>query len=118
MKVNKEVNLNNTYFPIQWTLEVGTTKTTFNADRTQSMSATNGIKDAFSKLDYTYEVDAAEAPANLDTTVVLTWFWDFDNNGAGTYDQQDTELGNLINSGSTEGTKLDFEITLTVTQLD
>lgn len=33
-------------------------------------------------------------------TLNLTWEWDFDDNGAGTYDKQDTLLGNLANDSS------------------
>lgn len=54
----------------------------------------------------------------------LTWVWDFDDAGAGTYDKQDTLLGDLAAGTATIGdaTKynltIDFEIKITVTQID
>lgn len=51
----------------------------------------------------------------------LTWAWDFDDNGAGTYDKQDTLLGNVaagIATVSGANTELDFSISITVTQVD
>ena len=54
----------------------------------------------------------------------LTWAWDFDDAGAGTYDKQDTLLGDLAAGTATisDPTKynltIDFEIKITVTQID
>ena len=51
----------------------------------------------------------------------LTWAWDFDDNGTGTYDKQDTLLGQIAaNKDSVSGasTELDFAVSITVTQVD
>lgn len=51
----------------------------------------------------------------------LTWAWDFDANGAGTYDKQDTLLGNIaagLDTVSGASTAIDFAISISVTQID
>lgn len=53
----------------------------------------------------------------------LTWVWDFDDAGAGTYDKQDTLLGDLAAGTATidpalYNLSIDFEIKITVTQID
>ena len=61
----------------------------------------------------------------LDETYTLTWEWDFDDNGAGTNDAADTMLGNLAaNAGwniaevSDYSTELEFDVEISVTQID
>lgn len=92
----------------------------------------------------TYElyVDANTNMTGVNYTYTLTWAWDFDNNGLGTTDRQDTLLGdiaafrtgascNFANVGETaenvvneliEGTHYNIDtavaISLTVTQVD
>lgn len=71
-----------------------------------------------------------DANTNLDTvigTLKLTWAWDFDASGAGTYDKQDTLLGDLaagidltpdLPDGTTYNTEIGIEFKVTVTQID
>lgn len=70
-----------------------------------------------------------EAETILDETYTLTWEWDFDDSGAGTYDKQDTLLGDLaagtdlkpniaLTAGTDYNLNIDFEIEVTVTQID
>lgn len=116
MTVNKEVHLDSTYYPIQWTLKVGTEDAeSYNSDRKQSMKALGGIKEAFDDLGGTYA-----AGDNLEQTVVLTWLWDFDDDKKGTYDVQDTTLGNYAATTTPDSSSvtLDFTLSLTVTQVD
>ena len=62
-------------------------------------------------------------------TLKLTWKWDFDNAGAGTYDKQDTLLGDLaagttlvpattLTPGTDYNLNTEIEIKITVTQID
>ena len=64
----------------------------------------------------TKRVDAASPSADLASTVNVTWAWDFDAEGVGTNDANDTILGN----SAAEGENLNFAITatVTVTQVD
>lgn len=58
---------------------------------------------------------------NYNGVYVLTWEWDFDDNGAGTYDKQDTLLGNIAAGLVTvdgASVNLDFEVSITATQID
>ena len=76
------------------------------------------------------EMNNALIAANTDLgtaygTYTLTWKWDFDASGVGTYDKQDTLLGDLAAgpiSGLTEGTdynlKSSVKVSITVTQVD
>ena len=58
---------------------------------------------------------------NYSGVYVLTWAWDFDDNGAGTYDKQDTLLGNIaaeLDTVDGASVALDFEVSITATQID
>lgn len=126
MNVTQEVHLD-TYYPITWTLKVDSgAEETYNANRDTSMKdpdSSKGIAAAVSGLDYTYDVDAGPAPV-LAKKIVLTWNWDFDDNGAGTYDTIDTALGDYASTGTlpsgyTSGSyQLAFTISLKITQID
>ena len=62
-----------------------------------------------------------EYPTNtkLDVTYILSWKWDFDANGAGTNDVLDTFLGNAaVTAVDGVSTVIDFEISISVTQID
>ena len=53
--------------------------------------------------------------------LTLTWAWDFDASGAGTNDTKDTYLGNVIAgtvSDDKVSTQINFELKITVTQID
>ena len=57
----------------------------------------------------------------MDYTFTLSWAWDFDDDGAGTYDKQDTLLGNIAAGVATvEGasTEIAAKLTATATQID
>lgn len=59
--------------------------------------------------------------ANGSGKYTLTWAWDFDDNGAGTYDKEDTLLGNIaagIDTVDGASVAIDFAISITVTQVD
>lgn len=115
------------YYPIKYTLTQtkGGTETTL----------VNGVK--LSELETALEgLSAATVDANTDLagadgigTLKLTWEWDFDNNGAGTYDKQDTLLGDLaagttltpatsLTAGTDYNLNTDVKIAITVTQVD
>lgn len=58
---------------------------------------------------------------NYSGVYVLTWEWDFDNKGAGTYDKQDTLLGNIaagLDTATVASVNLDLEVSITATQID
>jgi hypothetical protein len=64
-------------------------------------------------LTLSYDFDANKA---MDFTFTLGWEWDFDDNGAGTYDKQDTLLGNIAAGVVTvEGASTDISATFTAT---
>ena len=75
----------------------------------------------------TWEFDANNNLANEFGALRITWEWDFDHSGAGTYDDHDTLLGDLaagkvkavdLPDGTKYSTETEIEITVSVTQID
>lgn len=62
----------------------------------------------------------ADTVTKTDGTYVLTWEWDFDDNGSGTNDDLDTALGNILAGQSVPGaiTETSFNITISATQVN
>ena len=116
------------YYPVKFTLKKnGTEVETGNLDKIQKYLADQ------SKQTYEPGTDLATAIGSY----TLSWAWDFDDNGKGTNDKADTLLGNLAaddakykadgkysNDAFTAiadedfSTKIEFALTLTVTQID
>lgn len=127
MAVTSEISLNGSYYPIQWTLDPTTAsgdEVNFNANCDESMSALDGIKDSFNDLSTT-----KTAGTNLETTVVLSWKWVFNNS----HDTEDTQLGDYAQDKSlsesdwlakygyakpTANDALSFTVNLTIEQED
>lgn len=113
------------YYPVKYTLtqtKGGATTTTSGLNRAGLESALEGL---------TKRVDANTDLAGADGigTIKITWEWDFDNSGAGTYDMQDTLLGDLaagttltpaktLTAGTDYNLNAAFDISITVTQID
>lgn len=115
------------YYPIKYTLtqtKGGTTTTLVD-------------KKKLSELETALEnLSASTVKANTDLagadgigTLKLTWEWDFESSGAGTYDKQDTLLGDLaagttlmpsvaLTDGTDYSLNTDVNIAITVTQVD
>ena len=117
------------YYPISWKMD-GTTYTSLS-------NASTGLVKALTDLSTT-----VNAGVNVAIDKTITWAWDFDDEGSGTYDKLDTLLGDLMagnvytgdkafvvstNSGATykaavEGTdynlNVNLDITITATQID
>lgn len=112
------------YYPVKFTL----TQTNKNGTNTLESGVTLAeAAAALNALDMRY--DANTDLAQEVGTLNLTWEWDFDANGAGTYDKQDTLLGDLAAGTTlapavtlTEGTDYNLteniKIDITVTQID
>lgn len=104
------------YHPVEFTLKDGETEleTGTLADIVKYLTGKSG--------DYAPGTDMATVFGGETGTCTLTWAWDFDNNGAGTYDKQDTLLGNIAAGIDTTvanaSTKIDFAISITATQID
>ena len=111
------------YYPIKYTLaqtkEGATTTATYNtvADLAAALEALTG--------EYGPNVNLADKVG----TIKITWDWDFDDAGAGTYDKQDTLLGDLaagtaltpvvtLVDGTDYNLETDFAIKVSVTQID
>ena len=84
---------NNTddYYPVKFTL------TQVNGDGTSTLVDGGKLSDVKTELE---ELTSESIDANTDLaseigTLNLTWEWDFDAKGVGTYDKQDTLLGDL-----------------------
>lgn len=112
------------YYPVKYTLIQTTTGGTNNLVTGGTLSA---VKTALEGL--TAEYDANTELADEIGTLKLTWAWDFDDNGLGTNDKQDTLLGDLAADPAlaatislTEGTDFNLnssiDISFTVTQID
>lgn len=113
------------YYPVKFTLtqtKGGSTTTLVNAGR---LNAVETALEGLSKTNIAANTDLSTEVG----TLKLTWAWDFDNSGAGTYDKQDTLLGDLIAGTTltpattlTDGTDYnlttDIAIAVTVTQID
>lgn len=101
------------YYPVVYTLKKGT-----------EVLKSGNLTDIKTKLEsYAGRYDAGTNLTNTIGNLTLTWEWDFDNEGAGTYDKQDTLLGDLAAGTATVDSSLyninaGVEITLSVTQID
>lgn len=124
-KADDTFNNDADYYPVKFTLtqtKGGTTTTLVNGLK---------LKDVASALE-TLTTTSIDANTDLSTavgTLNLTWEWAFDDNDAGTYDKQDTLLGDLAAGTTlipattlTDGTDFNLEekikIEITVTQID
>ena len=115
------------YYPIKYTLTQTKGGTSTPLVTAGTLSA---VKTALEGL----SAASVNANTNLATeigTLKLTWEWDFDASGAGTYDKQDTLLGDLaagttlapapataLTAGTDYNLNTGVQITLSVTQID
>lgn len=111
--------LANDYTPVKFTLSKDGTPVSGYENVTLATIAT-----------YLEGLSDTEVPPNTNLATKygafnLTWEWDFDNSGTGTYDEADTLLGNIAgNTVTTLANDTDynlneaFDITITVTQVD
>jgi hypothetical protein len=90
------------YYPVKFTLTQST-----EANPLVDGGTLAEVKTALEGLTNN-SIDANTDLAGTIGTLKLTWEWDFDDNGAGTYDKQDTLLGDLA-----AGTTLVPDTTLT-----
>lgn len=116
-KLDDPFTVNEDYYPVVFVLKKdGNTLVSGNVATIQAWLNTylNGI--------YQTNTDLSDINCAGDGNYRLTWYWDFDDSGAGTYDVKDTYLGNAIAGGSfpTKGATTDIEVkfTITVTQVD
>ena len=115
------------YYPVKYTLtqtKSGSTETTLvNKGKLEE------VKTQLEGLSNTTGYDANTDLAAEIGTLKLTWEWDFDDAGVGTYDKQDTLLGDLAANPAlaatiplTEGTDFNLnssiDLSFTVTQID
>ena len=112
------------YYPVKYTL----TQTTAGGSITPLV--TDGkLTEVVTKLEaLSTTYDANTNLADAVGTLKLTWKWDFDNSGAGTYDRQDTLLGDLaagiilpapvLHEGTDYNLQTGLTISITVTQVD
>ena len=113
------------YYPVKFTLKQtknGATTTLVDAGRLSAVKQKlQGLTDG--------HIDANTDLSKEIGTLNLTWEWDFDNSGAGTYDKQDTLLGALaadttltpattLVSGTDYNLNTGIKIAITVTQID
>lgn len=113
------------YYPVKFTLtqtKDGTTTPLVDAGRLSAVkTALEGLTAA--------HIDANKDLSKEIGTLNLTWEWDFDNGGLGTYDQQDTLLGALaagttltpatsLTLGTDYNLDTGIKIAITVTQID
>lgn len=91
------------YYPVKFTLtqNTGTEVTLVNSGKLSD------VEDALEKISRYINVSDKDLSETIGT-LNLTWEWDFDASGAGTYDKQDTLLGDLA-----AGTTLVPDTTLT-----
>lgn len=91
------------YYPVKFTL------TQTNEDGTATLVDGGKLEDVADMLDgLDIRCNANTDLADAIGTLNITWEWDFDADGAGTYDKQDTLLGDLAS-----GTVLTPAVTLT-----
>ena len=97
------------YYPMIWKLNDTALNTNVAEEGLTKADLAEAIIDEFEKLDNGLEAEQADGlvtvkiPANTDMgtfSLKLEWKWDFDASGAGTYDEQDTLLGQYIANGS------------------
>lgn len=106
------------YYPVKFTLtqDTGTEVTLVNGGKLSD------VEDALEGLTNN-SIDANTDLASEIGTLNLTWEWDFDAKGAGTYDKQDTLLGDLAVDKTLIDSSLysldeSIKISISVTQLD
>ena len=124
---NQDFTVADDYYPVKYTLWKDGSEVAAAGDNLSEIVA---YLQGFSKEYYITDDTTADATAwaNILGTYKITWAWDFDGSGAGTYDQEDTLLGNIAadeatyGAGMTEGTDynltIDFKLTITATQID
>lgn len=112
-----------TYYPVVYKI----TQTNKEGTNITTYSNLEALANALEGLSEVYDVNKNLTEEVGD--IKVTWAWDFDDNGAGTYDKQDTLLGDIA-AGTTltpdtplvDGTDYnlttDFSISITVTQVD
>lgn len=114
------------YYPIKYTLTKGSTELVADGNLEAVIAALN------TAFNGTGSETVYKAGTDLSTVLgdfQLTWEWDFDDSGVGTYDKQDTLLGDLAAGNTlspavalTNGTDYNLEekinIAITVIQID
>jgi hypothetical protein len=107
-KVDDKFDNTADYYPVKFTLTQ--TKTTAEGKVTTNLVTAGTLAKVEEELEKlsNNSIDANTDLAGAIGTLKLTWEWDFDDNGAGTYDKQDTLLGDLA-----AGTTLVPDTTLT-----
>ena len=118
---NDPATPNEEYCPIVFTIDgetygtgdgvVTPTHTSANIDALQT-AIKNAIESKFSSL----TADNVGANEALDSSVSVSWAWDFNTAGTGDYDKYDTALGDLAAAGTAP--TIAFECEATVTQVD
>ncbi|MBQ6944973.1 MAG: hypothetical protein IJN43_11700 [Ruminococcus sp.] len=90
-KVDDKFDNTDDYYPVKFTL------TQVNGDGTSTLVDGGKLSEVETKLEglTNNSIDANLDLASEIGTLNLTWEWDFDAKGAGTYDKQDTLLGDL-----------------------
>lgn len=102
-KYDNKFNVATDYYPVVFTLK---------KDGTQvAQGNVAAIQTYLSTLNTTYEANSDLAGAA--GKYQLTWAWDFDDNGAGTYDKADTYLGN-----ETSLQEISVKFSVSATQVD
>ena len=102
-KVDDKFDNTDDYYPVKFTLtqDTGTEVTLVNGGKLSD------VEDALEKISRYINVSDKDLSETIGT-LNLTWEWDFDASGVGTYDKQDTLLGDLA-----AGTTLVPDTTLT-----
>lgn len=111
------------YYPIVYIVTC-----TGTAADTQTFTTLKAMAD-WLETTFTKEYDANTDLSTVIGAINITWNWDFDNSGAGTYDKQDTLLGDIaagttlvptttLNVGTDYNLTTDLGIKVTVTQID
>lgn len=111
------------YYPVKFTLTQ--TKTTAEGKVTTNLVTAGTlakVEEEIEKLSNN-SIDANTDLAGAIGTLKLTWEWDFDASGAGTYDKQDTLLGDLAVDKTLIDSSLysldeSIKISISVTQVD
>ncbi|MBQ3531714.1 MAG: hypothetical protein IJA05_07345 [Oscillospiraceae bacterium] len=111
------------YYPVVFTLRNGADDILVEGNLTAIKNYLEGLNNI-----YDTNTDLAKIGKSLvdpskktDGTYTLTWVWDFDDAGAGTYDKEDTYLGQVASGKHTDAnahTEMDVKIAITVTQVD
>lgn len=89
------VKVDEDYYPVKYTLKKGGSVYTYGDPVVTAKDMTLAELKAALESISTAKVDANKDLGTLFGTYEITWAWDFDDAGAGTYDRQDTLLGDL-----------------------